>query len=89
MSREARIRPLAWKYSALHPGEPLQALGFIPSAFSSMLLRLAVSSRGFPSLFMRAGGVVFVQLLGASGTFEFMTFAGNAKHRDGHNKDGE
>lgn len=38
---------------------------------------------------MPSRNVVLVQLLGAIGTFKFMTFARNAKHANGHNKDGE
>ena len=47
---------------------------------SSMLLRLAVSRRGFRSFVVFAtGGVVFVELLGAVRTFEFMTFANSRR----------
>lgn len=35
------------------------------------------------------GTVFFVKLLGAIGAFEFMAFAGNREHRNGHKKDGE
>ena len=44
---------------------------------------------GRPGFLMPARDVVLVQLLGAIGTFEFMAFARNAKHANGHNKDGE
>ena len=37
----------------------------------------------------RAGGVMFVKLLGAIGAFEFMALAGNAKQGNSHKKDGE
>lgn len=49
-----------------------------------------MSRRGFRGFMMfAAGGVGFAKLLGAIWTFEFMAFAGNAKHGNGHNKDGE
>lgn len=48
-----------------------------------MLLRLAVSGRLF--LMRSASGMVFVELLGAIGPFEFMALAGNAEHANSHN----
>ena len=35
------------------------------------------------------GSVLFVKLLGAIRTFEFMAFAGNGENGDGHKEDGE
>ena len=82
----------------------LKGLGIHPAGPTSMLLRLAVSRRlflvscrsfamdrmGIPRFFMPARGVVgFIELLGAIGAVELMTFAGNGKYGNGHKKDGE
>ncbi len=40
-------------------------------------------------MFRRVSAVVFVKLLGAIRTFEFMAFAGNPENGYGHKEDGE
>lgn len=40
-------------------------------------------------LFMGCGTVVFVELLGAIGAFEFVAFTGNGEQGSGHEQDGE
>ena len=45
--------------------------------------------RGMLAGLRSVGGVVFVKLLGAIRTFEFMAFAGDSENGDGHKEDGE